>query len=228
MRTPHVQTHADRLRDRSSAGRALATRLGAYRERDDVVVVALPRGGVPVGFEVARALGAPLDVFVVRKLGAPESPELAIGAIASGGAVVLNHELIAYLGLTPQDVELIRRAEEPELVWRERAYRGNRPRHDVRQKTVIIVDDGLATGATMRVAVKALRALGPARIVVAVPVGSAGACADLRREVDELVCMRTPEPFGSVGAFYDSFAQVSDAEVEQLLTWAAHPRNAAS
>lgn len=226
MGIPQQQSHSGRLRDRSSAGRELATRLGAYRNRPDVLVVALPRGGVPVAFEVARILRAPLDVFVVRKLGAPDAPELAIGAIASGGAIVLNHELIGYLGLTRQDVELIRRAEEPELVRRERAYRGNRPRRDVSGKTVLIVDDGLATGATMRVAVKALRELGPARIVVAVPVGSLGACADLRREVDELVCMRTPDPFGAVGAFYESFAQVSDAEVEQLLTWSVHPRNA--
>ena len=228
MGTVQHHNHAGRLRDRSSAGRELATRLAAYRNRPDVVVVALPRGGVPVAFEVARLLRAPLDVFVVRKLGAPDAPELAIGAIASGGAIVLNQELIGYLGLTRQDVELIRRTEEPELVRRERAYRGNRPRREVAGKNVLVVDDGLATGATMRVAVKALRALGPARIVVAVPVGSLGACADLGREVDELVCMLTPEPFGAVGAFYDSFAQVSDAEVEQLLTWSAHPRHAAS
>lgn len=205
------------FRDRRDAGRSLAQLLGAYAARHDVVVLGLPRGGVPVAAEVAEALGAPLDVFVVRKLGVPGQEELAMGAIASGGVRVMNEALVRSLGLTPGEVERVALAEGRELERRARAFRGGRPPHSLAGKVAILVDDGLATGATMRAAVQALRILDPARIVVAVPVGSDPACAALRAEADEVVCARVRANFMAVGVCYDDFAQTSDEEVHAAL-----------
>ena len=210
--------HDRRFRDRIEAGqllgREMAKRLGT---QDDVIVLALPRGGVPVAYEVAHALGAALDVFIVRKLGVPGHEELAMGAIASGGVRVMNHEVVVYARVSQPQIDAVTAAEELELQRREAAFRGDRPPLDVRGRTVVIVDDGLATGSTMRAAVQALRAMEPRRIVVAVPVGAAQACETIRREADDLVCLRTPEPFEAVGQWYDDFTQTSDAEVHALL-----------
>jgi putative phosphoribosyl transferase len=210
------------FRDRGEAGQALAAELSAYAGRDDVVVLALPRGGVPVAFEVARAIQAPLDVFVVRKLGVPGHEELAMGAIASGGVLVLEPTVIEDLAILPEVVAEVAAREEQERLRREREYRGDRPEPEVRGHTVILADDGLATGSTMRAAVAALRKLQPARIVVAVPVAAPAACEDLAPEVDEIVCARTPEPFQSVGSWYLDFSQTSDEEVRELLSRAEH------
>jgi predicted phosphoribosyltransferase len=205
------------LANRREAGTVLAKALAKYVGRSDVVVLALPRGGVPVGYEVARALGAPLDVFVVRKLGVPGHRELAMGAIASGGARVLNREVIAWYGVKPSAIEATAAEELAELERRERLYRKDREPAPISQHTIILVDDGLATGATMKAAVAALRARRPARIVVAVPVGSPASCAQLRAVADEVVCAREPEDFAAVGQFYADFEQTSDAEVRELL-----------
>jgi predicted phosphoribosyltransferase len=205
------------FRDRADAGRVLAGNLQAYADRPDVLVLALPRGGVPVAFEVARALHAPLDLFLVRKLGLPGHEELAMGALASGGVRVLNDEVVRLLRVPPEVIDLVAAEERQELARREQAYRGDRPPLDVRDKTVILVDDGLATGSTMRAAVAALRRLGPRQIVVAVPVAAAETCAELREEVDDMVCVRTPEPFRAVGLWYQDFSQTSDEEVRELL-----------
>jgi predicted phosphoribosyltransferase len=210
------------FRDRSEAGQALAQELKAYAGRDDVIVLALPRGGVPVAFEVARALRAPLDVFVARKLGVPGHEELAMGAIASGGVLVLEPSVIEDLGIPPDVVAEVAAREEQERLRREREYRGDRPEPDVRGRTVILVDDGLATGSTMRAAVAALRKLQPARIVVAVPVAAPSACSDLAPEVDEIVCARTPEAFRSVGSWYLDFSQTTDEEVRDWMARAEH------
>ena len=212
---------ANRFRDRREAGVRLAARLAAYAGQPDVVVLALPRGGVPVASEVARALGAPLDVFLVRKLGVPFHRELAMGAIASGGVRVLNTAILDAFGIPTEAVDAVAREEEAELARREREYRGDRAAPDVRGKVVILVDDGLATGATMRAAATALRRLGPARIVVAVPTASAEACADLTDTADEVVCAETPEPFLAVGAWYDDFSETTDDDVRRLLAQAA-------
>jgi putative phosphoribosyl transferase len=203
--------------DRSEAGRVLASKLGRYAGRDDVVVLALPRGGVPVGYEVARALGAPLDVFLVRKLGVPGHEELAMGAIASGGVRVLNEDVVRELRMPPEAIDAVAEREQGELERREQAYRDGRPFPQVRDRIVILVDDGLATGSTMRAAVAALRQQGPGRIVVAVPVGAADTCRDLRAEADEVVCARQPDPFFAVGAWYRDFSQTTDEEVRELL-----------
>jgi predicted phosphoribosyltransferase len=205
------------FRNRRHAGRQLAQRLERYAGREDVLVLALPRGGVPVAYEVARALDAPLGLFLVRKLGVPGHEELAMGAIAGGGVRVLNREVIRSLDITPEEVEAVAREEERELERRQRAYRGDAPAPDVRDRTVILVDDGLATGSTMRAAVAALRRLGPARTVVAVPVGAPSTCAALAEEADEVVCAAQPEPFYSVGLWYGDFTQTTDDEVRQLL-----------
>jgi predicted phosphoribosyltransferase len=205
------------FRDRVDAGKALAGLLGKYAGRPDVIVLALPRGGVPVGYEVARALAAPLDVFIVRKLGVPGQEEYAMGAVASGGVRVLNDEAVRSLGLSNETVDRVTARELEELKRRERLYRGDRPEPDVKGRTVIVVDDGLATGSTMKAAVKALAERGAARIVVAVPVAAADTCQALRREVDEVVCALTPEPFQAVGLWYDNFSQTSDQEVRDLL-----------
>jgi predicted phosphoribosyltransferase len=210
-----------RYRDRFEAGRALAAHLEAYAGRPDVLVLALPRGGVPVGYEVARALQAPLDVFLVRKLGLPGQPELAMGAIATGGVRVLNEEVVRALGVPDEVIDAVAEEEQQELERRAREYRGDRPPPDVRGRIVILVDDGLATGSTMRAAVAALRRQGPARIVVAVPVGAAETCAEMQAEADEAVCAHTPEPFYAVGLWYEDFTQTTDEEVHDLLQRAA-------
>jgi len=203
--------------NRAEAGRVLAARLSAYANRDDVVVLALPRGGVPVGFEVARILAAPLDVFVVRKLGVPGYEELAMGAIATGGVRFLNTDMITVLGLSDEVVEATTARERRELERRERRYRGDRPLPAVRGQTVILVDDGLATGSTMRAAIEALRRLEPARIVVAVPVADQTTCEEIAAEADEVVCARTPRRFRAVGLWYTDFSQTTDDEVRDLL-----------
>lgn len=204
------------FRDRAAAGRRLAERLMAYKDTG-AVVLALPRGGVPVAREVAHSLNATLDVFVVRKLGVPGHEELAMGAIASGGLRVLNEETIAQLGIDRAMVEAVTASELAELRRREALYRDGRPAPDVRGKTVILIDDGLATGASMYAAILALRTAKPAKIVVAVPVAPADTCASLAREVDDIECAATPEPFRGVGAWYDDFRQISDDEVRDLL-----------
>jgi predicted phosphoribosyltransferase len=209
------------FQDRAHAGRVLAARLAAYAGRPDVLVLALPRGGVPVAYEVARALHTPLDVFIVRKLGVPGREELAMGAIATGGVRVLNEEVVRALDIPADVIDATAQAERRELQRRERLYRDDRPPPDVRGRTVILIDDGLATGSTMRAAVAALRRLGPARLVVAVPVASADTCEDLGAEVDEVVCACTPEPFHAVGLWYDDFTQTTDEEVHELLERAA-------
>jgi predicted phosphoribosyltransferase len=209
------------FQNRFEAGRLLASRLGHLANRPDVVVLALPRGGVPVGFEVAKALNAPLDVFVVRKLGVPGNKELAMGAIASGGIRVPNEDVVRSFGVPDEVVNMVAATEERELERRERDYRDGRPPMDVRGRTVILVDDGLATGASMRVATLALRKKDPARIIVAVPVGSPDTCAEFESEVDEVICAVTPEPFWAVGQGYRDFSQISDEEVRDLLRRAA-------
>lgn len=203
------------FRDRHDAGRALARRLGHHHGRPDVLVLALPRGGVAVGFEVARALGAPLDVFVVRKLGFPGHEEYAMGAIASGGVQVMNP--LPGIDVSPQEVARIVAREQQELVRRERLYRGSQPALGLRGREVIVVDDGLATGSTMRAAVRAIRQQHPSRLTVAVPVGAPETCRDLANEADEVVCAAMPEPFRAVGLWYEDFPQASDDEVRDLL-----------
>ena len=205
------------FRDRCEAGRLLARRLETHAHRADVVVLALPRGGVPVAFKVAEALRAPMDVYLVRKLGVPGHEELAMGAIATGGVRILNQEVIATLGLTTDMIESVTRHEEQELARREETYRGHRAAVTLRDRRVILVDDGLATGSTMRAAVASVRRHGPARIIVAVPTGAGETCSDLKKEVDELVCAFTPEPFLGVGMWYEDFSQTSDQEVRDLL-----------
>jgi putative phosphoribosyl transferase len=206
------------FRDRAEGGRALGRILAErYGGRDDVVVLALPRGGAPVGLEVAHALGAPLDVFLVRKLGVPGREELAMGAIATGGARVLNEDVVSVLGIPEETIEAVAREEERELERRARAFRGDRPDPDVAGKVVVLVDDGLATGSTMRAAVAALRRHAPARIVVGVPVGARGTCQEMAREVDDVACAALPEPFFAVGQGYEDFMQTSDEEVRDCL-----------
>jgi predicted phosphoribosyltransferase len=208
--------------DRAEAGRELGARLGRYRGRD-VIVLGLPRGGIPVAREVARALDAPLDVFLVRKLGAPGHEELAMGAIASGGVRVLNEDVISMLGVSEDQIAAVAAREARELERRDREYRGGKPLPELRGRIVILVDDGLATGATMRAAAAAVRASGPARLVVAVPVAARETCEDFRRDpaVDEIECVHTPASFQAVGMWYEDFRQVSDAEVSALLAEAA-------
>jgi predicted phosphoribosyltransferase len=209
------------FRDRTEAGRVLAAGLMKYPNWPDVLVLALPRGGVPVAFEVARALEAPLDIFLVRKLGLPGQEELAMGALASGGIRVLNEDVVQALDIPNEVIDAVAAEVEAELVRREWAYRGDRPAPEVRGRVVILVDDGLATGSTMRAAVAALRRQGPARIVVAVPVGARETCATLQEEADEVLCLRMPQPFYAVGMWYRDFAQTTDEEVHDLLERAA-------
>jgi len=206
-----------RFRDRREAGQRLASLLTPYARRDDVVVLALPRGGVPVAFEVARALEAPLDIFLVRKLGAPGHPEFAIGAIAAGGVRVLSHDVIAELGIPRAMIDLVAEREQLELERRDKTYHGDRSKPHLKAKTVIVVDDGLATGSTMEAAVSALREHQPTRIVVASPVGAVDSCQRLRSKADEVVCLQTPEPFNAVGLWYQVFDQTTDEEVIELL-----------
>jgi predicted phosphoribosyltransferase len=193
----------------------------AYANRPDALVLALPRGGVPVAYEVARALGAPLDLFIVRKLGVPGYEELAMGAVATGGERVLNDDVVAGLRIPDYVIEAVAASEQQELARRERLYRGERPPPDIRGRTVILVDDGLATGATMLAAIKALRQQRPARIVVAVPTGSPETCEQLKKEADDVICATTPEPFHAVGLWYEEFSQTTDEEVRDLLARAA-------
>ncbi len=210
-----------RFQDRADAGRRLAEKLMAYAGRPDVLVLALPRGGVPVAYEVALALHAPLDVFLVRKLGVPGQAELAMGAIATGGVRVLNEEVIEALGIPEDVIEEVTAEEQQELARRERLYRGDNPPPDLRGRTVILIDDGLATGSTMRAAVAAARNQQPARVVVAVPVAARSTYEELQAEVDEIVCVFTPEPFHAVGLWYETFSQTTDEEIQELLASAA-------
>ena len=209
------------FQDRTDAGRQLAEELLSYAGRDDAIVLALPRGGVPVAFEVAQRLGVPLDVFVVRKLGVPGHEELAMGAIASGGIRVLNEDVLYVLPDAQSIVEMVTAIEREELKRRERDYRGDRPAPEVRGRTVILVDDGLATGATMRAAAAALRQQGAAKIIVAVPVGAPSTCHEIKSVADAVVCLQTPGSFMGVGQYYEDFSQTSDEEVRELL--AARP-----
>jgi erythromycin esterase-like protein/predicted phosphoribosyltransferase len=211
------------FRNRSEAGRLLAVRLAAYANRPDVLVLALPRGGVPVAYEVARALNAPLDVFLVRKLGVPGHEELAMGAVATGGIRVLNDQIVRTLRVPDYVIDAVAVQEQQELRRRERLYHGGSPPPAVHGRTVILVDDGLATGATMHAAIKALRQLQPARIVVAVPTASPQTCEELRADVDEVICAITPEPFHAVGFWYEDFSQTTDEEVRDLLARFQHP-----
>lgn len=222
--------HPDRTAifvDRAAAGRTLAAALVAYRDRPEVIVLGLPRGGVPVAFETASALRAPLDVFMVRKVGVPGHEELAMGAIASGGAQVRNEVVVQELGISAEQFAQAAAREQVELARREARYRDGRPAPPLHGRTVILIDDGLATGSTMRAAVLAVRQEQPARIVVAVPVAPADTCAALRMVADEVVCLRTPAEFIAVGFWYDDFSQTTDEEVRDLLArtvWNLTPR----
>src|SRR6266545_3764783 len=210
-----------RYTDRHHAGRVLADALASRYAGPDLAILALPRGGVPVGFEVAMRLGAPLDVFVVRKLGMPGQEELAIGAVASGGVRVLNESLVAELRIPAAVIDSVAAIELRELARRERAYRAGRPPLDVSNRTAILVDDGLATGTTMRAAVAGLRKRAPRRVVVGVPIAAPSTCEELAPEVDDIVCAVTPEPFLAVGQWYEDFSQTTDEEVRALLEQAA-------
>ncbi len=216
------------FQDRTKAGQQLAAMLGAYAHRPDVLVLGLPRGGVPVAYEVAQALSAPLDIIVVRKLGVPYEPELAMGAIALGGIRVVNTEIVKGLGISPEEIEAVAAEQQRELTRRERLYRGDRPLPDIRGRVVILVDDGIATGATIRAAVAAVRQQQPARIVIAVPVASAQTCDELRQEVDELVCALAPEALYGIGLWYERFPQLSDDDVRDLLARAWVPGGSAT
>jgi putative phosphoribosyl transferase len=209
------------FQDRADAGRQLAEKLDKYAGREDVIVLGLPRGGVPVAYEVAKRLHAPLDVFIVRKLGVPGFEELAAGAIASGGVRVLNEHVMRAIPHSDAAIEAVTARETNELERREQTYRDNRPPPELRDRVVILVDDGLATGATMRAAVKALRQRGAAKIVVAVPVGPPDTCRELAQEADEAICLSTPDFFQAVGQYYYDFSQTSDEDVRQLLSTAA-------
>jgi len=206
--------------DRTQAGRLLGQALLQYAGRHDVIVLALPRGGVPVALEVVKAIDAPLDLMLVRKLGTPGQEELAMGAIAAGGVRVLNRDVVDSLGISEKTIDAVARRESQELDRRQRAYRGNRPPPDVAGHCVILIDDGLATGATMRSAITALRQQKPNRVVVAVPVAPFDTIQTLRREADDVVCLATPEPFRAIGCWYRDFPQTSDQEVEEMLAQA--------
>jgi putative phosphoribosyl transferase len=205
------------FKDRRDAGKKLAEKLSTYAGQQNVLIQALPRGGVPVAYEVARALGAPLDIFIVRKLGLPGREELAMGAIASGGVRVLNSDIVRMLSIPEEVIHFVAKRELQELQRREKLYRKNRPPLEVRDQTVILTDDGLATGASMRAAIAGLRAQHPARIIVAVPAAAPDICKAFQSEVDEIVCATTPDPFYGVGRWYEDFSQVTDEEVQVLL-----------
>jgi putative phosphoribosyl transferase len=215
---------ATQFRNRTEAGRLLSHKLLKYANRRDVIVLALPRGGVPVAYEVAKVLNAPLEVFLVHKLGLPGQEELAMGAIASGGIRILNDTVIEAFGVSDRTVDQVAGAAQKELEDRERLYRGDRPMPDIRERTLILIDDGLATGSTMRAAVAALRQQHPARIVVAVPTAASQTCKEFETEVDEIICAQTPEPFVAVGMWYRDFAQTTHQEVHDLLERAAQER----
>lgn len=205
------------FRDRREAGRELARSLQKYAGRNDLIVLALPRGGVPVAYEVAEALGAPLDVFLVRKLGTPGHAELAMGAIASGGVRVLNDDVVQWLGIRPDQIDAVAAREQVELERREREYKEGRPSPALANRIVVLIDDGLATGSSMRAAVQAVKQQSPAKVVVAVPVGARDTCEQLNALADEVVCARTPVPFSAVGQWYLDFSQTTDDEVRTLL-----------
>jgi putative phosphoribosyl transferase len=206
-----------RFRDRREAGQRLAAKLSTYADHSDVLVIGLPRGGVPVAAEVAKALHVPMDICLVRKLGVPSHKELAMGAIASGGVRVLNYDVLSWLKISSKTIDEVAARELRELQRRDRAYRGDRPPPEVRDRTVILVDDGLATGSTMRAAIGVLKEQHPQRIVVAVPVAAPDICQEMRGIVDEVVCVKTPDPLYAIGFWYENFAQTTDAEVCELL-----------
>jgi len=206
-----------RFRNRTEAGRLLASNLARYANRPNVLILALPRGGAPVAFEIAQALKLPLDVFLVRKLGVPGQEELAMGAVASGNVRILQPEVIEGLGIPRLAVEAVTAEETRELARRERAFRGDRPRPQVCGRNIILVDDGLATGSTMRAAVTALKLQRPERIIVAVPVADSETCDEIKNEVDEIICLRTPTSFYAVGSWYETFPQLTDEEVREFL-----------
>jgi putative phosphoribosyl transferase len=216
-----TQDEPRRFENRREAGAELATRLTGLKDRNDVVVLGLPRGGIPVAYEVAQAIGAPLDVFLVRKLGLPGHPELAMGAIASGGVRVLNEDVVSWYRIPASVIEAVARHEQAELDRREGAYREGRVPVELRDRVVVLVDDGLATGSTMKAAVRAVRAHRPARIVVAVPVGSPDTCREFAKVADDLTCAYTPNHFAAVGEWYRDFSQTTDEEVRELLHGAA-------
>jgi len=209
------------FRDRTEAGQVLASKLTKYLNQVDTVILALPRGGVPVAYEIGKELGLPVDIFVVRKLGVPGHEELAMGAIASGGVRHINRDVVDQLRIESETIDVASRREQKEIERRERLYRGQRPPVDVRNKTVILVDDGLATGSTMRAAIAALRQHRPARIVVAVPAAAPQTCSEIADEVDEIICAATPETFYAVGQWYQDFSQTTDDEVRELLARAS-------
>lgn len=206
-----------RFRDRTQAGQALATQLTTYANRSDTLVLGLPRGGVPVAYEVSQALNLPLDICLVRKLGAPGHKELAMGAIASDGVRVLNYDVLSWLAISDKTLEHVAAHELRELQRRDRVYRGDRPRPQIRDRTVIVVDDGLATGATMKAALEVLRSQQPKKIVVAVPVAPRSACQELATQGIQVVCLATPEPFYAIGLWYENFSQTTDEQVRALL-----------
>lgn len=205
------------FRNRTEAGKLLAQRLAQYADRADVLVLGLPRGGVPVAFEVAKALNAPLDICLVGKLGVPGHKELAMGAIASGGVRVLNYDVVSWLGISGKTIDTVAAHEFRELQRRDRAYRGDRSQPEIRNQIIIIVDDGIATGSTMRAAITILKSQHPQKIIVAVPVAPSDTCSKLRSEVDDVVCLINPEPFYAIGLWYENFAQTTDEEVHELL-----------
>jgi putative phosphoribosyl transferase len=207
----------NRFVDRESSGRALAQKLLKYKGTPDLLIIGLPRGGLVVAYEVARTLQAQLDVFIVRKLGAPYQPELAVGAIAEGGMLLLNDAIVNYLSISKEFIEQTAREQMVELERRQKLYRGNRPMPRIAGRTVIVVDDGLATGATMKVAVRALKRKEPSKLVIAVPVGAASTCQELKEEADELICLMAPESFSAVGAWFENFEQITDLQVRELL-----------
>ncbi|MEB3181085.1 MAG: phosphoribosyltransferase [Nostocaceae cyanobacterium] len=211
------------FRNRTEAGKLLASHLAEYANRPDVLVLALPRGGVPVAFEVAKVLNLPLDICLVRKLGVPGHKELAMGALASDGVRVLNYDVVSWLNISSKTIDEVAIKELRELQRRDRAYRGNRPPPDIKNRTVILVDDGLATGSTMRAAITVLQLEQPQRIIVAVPVAPQAICKELQAEVDRVVCLFTPEPFYAIGLWYEDFSQTTDDEVRELLTIAQQP-----
>ncbi len=216
------------FKDRTAAGQLLAGQLSCYADCSDVLVLALPRGGVPVAFEVAKELDTALDVFLVRKLGVPEQPELAMGAIASGGVRVLNDDVVQSLHLSNTIIEKVAAKEQQELERRERLYRDDYPAPEIRDRIVILIDDGLATGATMRAAVRALRQQDPAQLIVAVPIAAPGTCREFESEADRVVCAETPHHFFSVGLWYEDFSQTTDEQVCNLLKQATNCQTTAS
>ena len=207
----------NRFVDRESAGRALAQKLQHYKGTPDLLIIGLPRGGVVVAFQVALALQAQLDAFIVRKLGAPYQPELAMGAVAEGGMLLLNDAVVNYLSVSKEFIEETAREQMVEVERRQKLYRGDRAMAKIAGRTVIVVDDGLATGATMKVAVRALKRKEPSKLVIAVPLGAASTCSELKNEADELICLMTPEPFFAVGSWYENFEQTTDQQVRELL-----------